>query len=164
MELRFSYDTNFINFLPPKAQILCATHHYPIYPGHYIPNIPDISVHHNLFQFIWFHSVTCGAVQHFKLRMRWLSVTVSCLHSILFEKNVQYSLTIKPASIDFLMRFCCNTFTFIYCLLDEVFKIPLDFQVVNVWFAIQTASCNSYIPSWPCPLAVDSNIYHNIIY
>ena len=44
MELKFSNDTNFIKFWPLPAEILSATHHYPIHPGHYIPNIPDISV------------------------------------------------------------------------------------------------------------------------
>ena len=45
MELKFSNDTKFIKFWPLPAEILSATHHYPIHPGHYIPNIPDISVH-----------------------------------------------------------------------------------------------------------------------
>ena len=45
MELKFSNDTKFIKFWPLPAEILSATHHYPIHPGHYIPNVPDISVH-----------------------------------------------------------------------------------------------------------------------
>ena len=44
MELKFLNDTICTKFWPPQVQILRATHHYPIHPGHYIPNIPDISV------------------------------------------------------------------------------------------------------------------------
>ena len=57
MELKFSNDTKFIKFWPLPAEILSATHHYPIHPGHYIPNIPDISVHQNpilFFLYIFF--------------------------------------------------------------------------------------------------------------
>ena len=53
MELKFSNDTNFIKFWPPQVEILRATRHYTIHPGHYIPNIPDISVHPNKFRDIY---------------------------------------------------------------------------------------------------------------
>ena len=39
MELKFSNDTNFIKFWPLPAEILSATHHHPIHPGNYIPDI-----------------------------------------------------------------------------------------------------------------------------
>ena len=57
MELKFSNDTNFIKFWPLPAEILSATHHYPIHPGHYIPNIPDISV--SPFRF---YTVECSII------------------------------------------------------------------------------------------------------
>ena len=49
MELKFSNDSNFIKFWPLPAEILSATHHYPIHPGHYIPDIrvsPKNSLNH----------------------------------------------------------------------------------------------------------------------
>ena len=53
MELKFFNDTNFIKFWPLPAEILSAIHHYPIHPGNYIPNIPDISV--SRFHHLWWH-------------------------------------------------------------------------------------------------------------
>ena len=46
MQPKIFNDINFIKFWPPQVEILRATHHYPIHPGHFIPNILDISVSH----------------------------------------------------------------------------------------------------------------------